>query len=182
MIEAALPAVLALLALGLAGAVGGRAPWAHAVVYGGSLIASVWVLVVAAVALAATPSELVLPLGLPWIGAHFRLDALAAFFLIVVSLGGGGASLYALGHGREEHEPERVLPFYPAFLAGLTLTVLAADAFSFLFAWELMSLASWALVMAHHREEGNARAGYVYIVMASFSGLALLLCFGLLAG
>src|SRR5262249_24641637 len=45
-----------------------------------------------------------------------------------------------------------------------------------------MSLASWALVMSHHREAGNAYAGYVYIIMASFSALALLLCFGLLAG
>jgi hydrogenase-4 component B len=45
-----------------------------------------------------------------------------------------------------------------------------------------MSLASWALVMAHHRETGNAKAGYVYLVMASFGTLALLLAFGLLAG
>ena len=93
-----------------------------------------------------------LPLGLPWTGAHFRLDPLAAFFLVVVGLGSAGASLYALGYGRHEHEPQRVLPFYPAFLAGLNLVVVADDAFSFLFAWELMSLASWALVMAHHRE------------------------------
>ena len=45
-----------------------------------------------------------------------------------------------------------------------------------------MSLASWALVMAHHREGDNARAGYVYLVMASFGTLALLLAFALLAG
>src|SRR5437660_11541054 len=45
-----------------------------------------------------------------------------------------------------------------------------------------MALASWALVMAHHREPGNAKAGYVYLVMASFGTLALLLAFGLLAG
>jgi hydrogenase-4 component B len=182
MIEPILLVVLALLALAVAGASGGRAAWAHVIVYGGCLIVSLGVLVAAALAIASAPTELVLPLGLPWIGAHFRLDALAAFFLVVVNLGGAGASLYAFGHGREEHEPEHVLPFYPAFLAGLNLTVIAADAFSFLFAWELMSLASWALVMAHHREPGNARAGFVYIVMASFSGLALLLCFGLLAG
>ena len=100
----------------------------------------------------------------------------------MVGLGSVGASLYALGYGRHEHEPQRVLPFYPAFLAGLNLVVVADDAFSFLFAWELMSLASWALVMSHHRESNNAQAGYVYIIMASFSGLALLLCFGLLAG
>ena len=132
--------------------------------------------------LGAETSQIVLPLGLPWIGAHFRLDPLAAFFLIVVGLGSAGASLYALGYGRHEPEPQRVLPFYAAFLAGLNLVVMADDAFSFLFAWELMSLSSWALVMSHHRESGNAQAGYVYIIMASFSGLALLLCFGLLAG
>jgi hydrogenase-4 component B len=152
------------------------------IVYGGCLAISIVSLVTAVASLAASPSAVVLPVGLPWTGAHFRLDPLAAFFLAVIGLGSAGASLYALGYGRHEHEPQRILPFYPAFLAGLNLVVVAGDAFSFLFAWELMSLASWALVMAHHRESGNAHAGFVYIVMASFSGLALLLCFGLLAG
>ena len=125
---------------------------------------------------------LTLPLGLPWLGAHFRLDALAAFFLVVVNLGGATTSLYALGHGRHEPAPSRVLPFYPAFLAAMNLVVLADDAFTFLLSWEFMSLASWALVMAHHRVRDNAHAGYVYLVMASFGTLALLLAFGLLAG
>jgi len=35
-------------------------------------------------ALPSAPSGVTLPLGLPWLGAHFRLDALSAFFLIVV--------------------------------------------------------------------------------------------------
>ncbi|WP_034996155.1 hydrogenase 4 subunit B [Beijerinckia mobilis] len=126
--------------------------------------------------------EVVLPLGLPFVGAHFRIDSLAAFFLIVVNLGGFGASLYGIGYGRHEHEPARVLPFFPAFLAGMNLVVMAHDAFTFLFAWELMSLASWALVMAHHRQPGNARAGFVYLVMAVLGTLMLFLTFGLLAG
>ena len=127
-------------------------------------------------------STLTLPLGLPWIGANFRLDALSAFFLLVVNLGGGVASIFGLGYGAREPEPGRVLPFFPAFLAGMNLVILADDAFSFLLAWEFMSLSSWALVMAHHREPENARAGYIYLVMASFGTLALLLAFGLLAG
>src|SRR3989440_2809798 len=45
-----------------------------------------------------------------------------------------------------------------------------------------MSLSSWALVMAHHHDPENRHAGYVYIVMASFGTLSLLLAFGLLAG
>ena len=75
-----------------------------------------------------------------------------------------------------------MLPFYPAFLAGMNLVVLADDAFTFLVSWEFMSLTSWALVMAHHRVRDNVRAGYVYLVMASFGTLTLLLAFGLLAG
>ncbi len=81
-----------------------------------------------------------------------------------------------------ESSPGRVLPFYPAFLGAMNLVVLADDAFTFLVSWESMSLTSWALVMAHHHEEENRRAGYIYIVMASFGTLALLLAFGLLAG
>jgi hydrogenase-4 component B len=127
-------------------------------------------------------SDLTLPIGLPWLGAHFRLDPLASFFLIVVNLGGATASLYGFGYGHHEPVPHRVLPFFPAFLAGMNLVVLADDAFSYLLCWEFMSLASWALVMAHHREAGNAKAGYIYLLMASFGTLALLLAFGLLAG
>src|SRR6266851_3029605 len=130
----------------------------------------------------ANATDLTLPIGLPWLGAHFRLDALASFFLVVVNLGGAAASFYGLGYGHHEPAPHRVLPFFPAFLAGMNLVVLADDAFTFLVSWEFMSLASWALVMAHHREAGNAKAGYIYLVMASFGTLALLLAFGLLAG
>ncbi|MBO0741916.1 MAG: hydrogenase 4 subunit B, partial [Hyphomicrobiaceae bacterium] len=132
---------------------------------------------------AADPARtLVLPIGLPWIGAHFRIDALSAFFLLVTNLGGAGASLFAMGYGRHETAPGRVLPFYPAFLASMNLVVLADDAFSFLIAWEFMSLSSWALVMSHHKDAENRRAGYIYIIMASFGTLTLLLAFGLLAG
>ena len=130
----------------------------------------------------ANASDLTLPIGLPWLGAHFRLDVLASFFLVVVNLGGASASLYGLGYGDHDPAPNRVLPFFPAYLAGMNLVVLANDAFSFLLCWEFMSLASWALVMAHHREAGTARAGYIYLLMASFGTLALLLAFGLLAG
>src|SRR5271169_3818072 len=100
-----------------------------------------------------------LPLGLPWLGAHFRLDALSAAFLVIVNLGALSASLFAVGYGRHEHARARVLPFFPLFIGAMNLVVLAGDAFTFLAAWEFMSLSSWALVMAHHREGENARAG-----------------------
>lgn len=171
--------VLAALAIAI-----GRAPWGGAFIYGCSLAISTIAGVVALqeLLLGAGAETATLPLGLPWLGAHFRLDALSAFFLLIVDLGGALASLYALGYGKHEEAPERVLPFYPAFLAGMNLVVIADDAFTFLFSWEFMSLASWALVMAHHHSRANLYAGYVYLVMASFGTFALLLAFGLLAG
>ncbi len=153
-------------------------PW----LYGGALLVSAVACANALGALAAPPTSLTLPLGLPWIGALFRVDALSAFFLAVVNLGGAAASLYAIGHARDAAEPQRVLPFFPAFLAGMNLVLVADDAFSFLLAWETMSLASWALVVSDHRNVENRAAGYVYLVMASFGTLALLLAFALLAG
>ena len=185
---------MVLLALACAAVLIATAPLALAIhdptrarqaVYGICLIASSVLLVIAVVALlgiARTPSTAVLPLGIPWLGARFRLDALSAFFLAVVALGAAAASLFALGYGRHETAPRRVLPFYPAFLAGMCIVVLADDAFTFLVSWEFMSLSSWALVMAHQRVPDNVRAGYVYLIMASFGTLALLLMFGLFAG
>ena len=145
-------------------------------------------LVVFAVALAhlvdaaSAPSLLRLPLGLPWIGAHFRIDALAAFFLVVANLGGAAASCSPSATASTRRHLDECCPSIAAFLAGMNLVVLADDAFTFLVAWEFMSLSSWALVMAHHHDPENRRAGYIYIVMASFGTLCLLLAFGLLAG
>jgi hydrogenase-4 component B len=162
-----------------------RSKQATQAIYGATFTISTVALAIATSQLLTVASPvptLTLPLGLPWLGANFRFDGLAAFFLIVVNLGGATASLYGLGYGGHESAPHRVLPFFPAFLAGMNLVLLADDAFSFLLCWEFMSLASWALVMAHHREPGNTRAGYIYLVMASFGTLALLLAFGLLSG
>ncbi len=136
------------------------------------------------VLLSAAPAgeTLILPFGLPLTGVHLRLDMLSAFFGIVVNLGGVLASLYGIGYGRNEPHPLRILPFYPAFIAGMNLVLVADDAFTFLVAWEFMSLSSWALVMAYHKEADNRRAGYIYLLMANLGTLALLFAFGALAG
>ena len=123
-----------------------------------------------------------LPLGLPSIGMHFRIDALSSFFLAVINVGGAAASIYAIGYGAHEKSPMRVLPFFPAFIAAMNLVLLADDAYGFLVAWESMSLASWALVLAHHDDPENRKAAFIYLAMASFGTLCLLMAFGLFGG
>ena len=184
-LQALLAMVAALLALGVIALPLARFRAVSPLVYGATILLCGGALVLVANHLLVTArpaANLVLPLGIPWLGAHFRLDALAAYFLLVVNLGGVATGVFSLGYARHEPAPGRVVPFYTAFLAGMNLVVLSADAFTFLLSWEFMSLSSWALVMAHHKEQGTAKAGFVYLVMAGFGTLCLLLAFGLLAG
>jgi formate hydrogenlyase subunit 3/multisubunit Na+/H+ antiporter MnhD subunit len=192
MLTAVLAAVAVVLCLSvLAPILTSRTAWpvgdalAHDLVYVGSAAACLTAACAALAYLVAgrpAPLELALPLGIPWMPAQLRLDPLSAWFLLVVNLGGLAASIYGKGYGRHVDEPARVLPFFPAFLAGMNLVPLADDAFTFLLAWEFMSVASWLLVLANHRQPGNARAGMIYLVMAVFGGACLLLAFGILAG
>ena len=122
-----------------------------------------------------------LPIGLPGVGLHIRLDPLSAFFGIIVNIGIFAASLY--GMGLRAHElSKRVETVYPVFCAAMNAVLLADDAFGFLFFWELMSLSSWFLVVSRPQDEENRKAGYVYLIMAAIGTVALLFAFGGLAG
>ncbi|HSK38677.1 MAG TPA: hydrogenase 4 subunit B, partial [Arenibaculum sp.] len=92
------------------------------------------------------------------------------------------SAVFGLGYGRHELEPGRVLGPFALFVAAMNVVPIADDAFVFLFAWELMSLASWLLVLSNHRDERTAHAARVYLVMAAFGTACLLFCFGVLAG
>ena len=80
MIALTLACIVLLLGLAVAGAFVASAASGRTIVYGGSLGISAVSLLIALVSLAGTPSTVTLPIGLPWTGAHFRLDPLSAFF------------------------------------------------------------------------------------------------------
>ena len=123
-----------------------------------------------------------LPIGLPWLGAHFRLDSLGALFLVVVNLGSlhrkpvrprlrtartgarpRASVLPGFSGGHESGRPCRRRVHVPADL-GVHVS---------------------PFVGAGHGSPSAQRqreAGYIYLLMASFGTLSLLLAFGLLAG
>ena len=123
-----------------------------------------------------------LPIGLPTIGLRLRLDSLSAFFGVVINGGVLAASVYSLGLDHEKDLTPRVEPLFPLFAAAMNLVLLADDAYGFLFSWELMSLSSWALVVARHTDPESRRASHLYLVMAVIGTTALLFAFGGLAG
>ena len=148
-------------------------------------LGSVLGVALAAVALAAlfAPAEtLVLPIGLPTLPFHFRLDALAAFFLLVVGAAAAGVSAFAAGYFRRgEGTPPGLLCLeYHVFLAAMALVVLADDAYAFMVMWETMALSSFFLVTANHRIAEIRRAGYLYLLIAHVGAIAILMCFGVL--
>ena len=156
---------------------------ALAIVYPAGIVASavasgcaLWALI------GGSDNALVLPLALPGIGLRLRIDALSAFFLLIVNTGVFAASLYGLGLDRARDLSGRIEPFYALFAAAMNCVLISDDAFTFLFFWETMSLSSWALVVAQHENEDNRRAGLVYLLMAAAGTVALLFAFGALAG
>ncbi|WP_142849152.1 hydrogenase 4 subunit B [Telmatospirillum sp. J64-1] len=177
-------ALLLLLVASLVPLGAGHLARAHQAAYGLCLGSALVLALVALVHLAAGDAArlAVLPFGLPWMAAHFRLDQLSAFFLLVINLPAAMAALYGIGYGLHAPEYRRVTPFFPLFLLGMNVVVLADDAFVFLVGWEFMSLASWLLVLSNHRDQETRRAAHLYLIMASFGGFCLLPAFGLMAG
>lgn len=123
----------------------------------------------------------VLPVGLPWLKAHFRIDIFSAFFLVIINLGAAAASLFGASYVKHIGNASRVAVAYPLFLAGMNLALLSDDAFSFLLSWEFMSASSWLLVLTDHEEEENRKAAFTYLIMALFGTFCLLGAFGVLA-
>lgn len=135
--------------------------------------------------LGGTPAQTTLPMGLPWLHWHLRLDALSGFFLFVLGIPLIAVSLFGPGYVREFAHGRHALAglglFTGLFVAGMEWVLLADDAFFFMVAWELMSVASYFLVTYQHEHAANRRAGFLYLLMAEIGALAIILAFGVLA-
>jgi formate hydrogenlyase subunit 3/multisubunit Na+/H+ antiporter MnhD subunit len=143
---------------------------------------SVFLLGVGLSAAFADPEVAVLPLGLPQLPFHLRLDSLSAFFLILIGGASAGVSTFAAGYFRqgEGTPPGLICLEYHIFLASIALVVMADDAYVFMVVWETMAFSSFFLVMANHRIPEIRHAGYLYMLVAHIGALGILLCFGLL--
>ncbi len=126
----------------------------------------------------------VLPLGLPDLPFHLRLDALSSFFLFLLGAASAGISVFAAGYFRSGQgtAPGQLCLQYHMFLASMALVLLADDAYLFMVAWEMMALSSYFLVTTQHRIPEIRHAGFLYLLIAHVGALGILLCFGVLHG
>src|SRR5687767_1540568 len=185
MLAGSLAAALAWLAIGLAGLIpAGNAALARRVLFPSGALVGLVLAALGARAVWLPPASMVLPLGLPDLPFHLRLDALAGFFLLLLGAVGAGISIYAGGYFRSESAARlRLICLqYHVFLAAMAFVILADDAYLFMVAWETMALSSYFLVTTDHRLPAIRSAGFLYLLIAHLGAIGILLCFGVLHG
>jgi len=115
---------------------------------------------------------------------HLRLDPLASFFLAALYALAIPASVYGvgyLGHHRGGRSLAAFVSFFDLLLASLSLVFAAADGVLFLVAWEIMTVATFALVTFDDEQAEVRSAGYTFLV-ASHLGTAFLFALFVLLG
>src|SRR5947208_13511156 len=145
-LDGILACLAAWLAIGLAGIVALRNFRVVArILFPLSALLSVAVAALALGALPAAAQSTVLGIGLPDLPFHLRLDALSAFFLVLLGLSTAGISLFSAGYfadgGLDGAIPGVICLEYHLFLASMAMVLMADDAYVFMVAWETMALA-----------------------------------------
>jgi len=124
-----------------------------------------------------------MPTLIPYLQMTIHLDALGAFFGLIVSLLGVALSLYSLGYARGFYGRKNVGvlgAFFNLMLLATTLVFLADNAFFFLLVWELMALTAYCLVSFEHEKTEARNAGVLFFVMSHIGTGCLMLGFLLL--
>ena len=121
-------------------------------------------------------SRLVLPLGLPDLPFHLRLDALSAFFLLLLGARQRRRSRCSPPAISARGEGDAARPAVPRSTTCSSprwrWCCVADDAYVFMVAWETMALSSYFLVTTDHRMPEIRRAGFLYLLIAHVGAIA----------
>jgi hydrogenase-4 component B len=159
----------------------------RAVAFGGSIAASIMTLGIAARVLGSGQAVegVLFRHGASGMVLGYAAAPLSAWFLLVMNLIAVPVAVYSVGYFAHAVAPSRTAVAGAAFnvlLGALELVFAAADVVTFLFAWELMSLATAALVATEHQSRASRRAAFLYLVMSHIGTGCLLAGFLVLAG
>ncbi|MBK9925462.1 MAG: hydrogenase 4 subunit B [Anaerolineales bacterium] len=139
-------------------------------------LASLTGVVSAAQAITHSPAPLKLPVPLPFGQFTLQMDGLSTLMVVIICLLGLATSFYAISYFK--HYPDRnigTLGFFTnMFIAMMLLVVTIDNAFYFLIFWEMMTLASYFLVIFEGEKKESVQAGYLYMLVAH-TGTALIM-------
>lgn len=115
---------------------------------------------------------------------HLHLDGLGAFFLALLCLLGGAATLYSHGYWRAAAHP-RSAPvgraWWNAMLAGMGFVLLSANGLQFLIGWELFTVSAYFLISLERQRHEARAAGWLYLAASHVSMVCLFAFFASLA-
>ncbi len=107
------------------------------------------------------------------------IDPLSALFLVVISLGGIATSIYAVGYLRPYEGKKSSAHLSLHYLSLIVLifsmmgVVLTDGGYTFLFFWELMTIASFILILFDAERQAVMKAALSYLVMMHIGFLLL---------
>ena len=93
------------------------------------------------------------------------MTPLSAWFLVVLGVVGIPVALYSIGYLAHAVRPSRTAAVGVAFnvlIAAVSVVFIVNNVIGFLFAWEIMTLATAALVATEHETRTTLRAAYLY--------------------
>lgn len=111
-----------------------------------------------------------------------QFDALSRFFVALLSLSTMAVSVFS--HSYFQHftlkQQKLIQTALPIFILAMLMVFTASNTLTFLFAWELMTLSSYFLVVFHHADKSIRRAGFLYLGIAHLGFLGIASAFFLL--
>lgn len=182
MIETGLLAQLAFLALAIAVAL--SSPARYRAVLTGTVVTGIGLagVVTGAKALTGAQGGVDLPVALPLGPVTLAPTPLGGFFMLVIGAVGAVCAVYAIGYVHGPSASRTSWIALATFLTAMQLVPASADVISFLFAWELMAVASTVLVLTEHAQRPSVRnATLWYVSMTQLSFFLLLIGFGILS-
>jgi hydrogenase-4 component B len=125
--------------------------------------------------------KLLLDAGLPFARLVFNVDQLSAFMVVVICFLTLAVSLYSIKYLDEylTKNPGVLGCLINLFIASMLLVVTVGNAFYFLIFWEVMTLASYFLVI-YEQDKQSLRAGFLYFLVAHAGTALIMLAFLLL--
>lgn len=124
-------------------------------------------------ALAGNELELTLPGTLVTGAVPIRIDALSAWFILVINFTMTTGALYGLQYMKVYREQTANLSLhciaYLLVQSMLTMICAVQNMLVFLFAWEIMALAAFLLVIFEHQKTETIKAGFNYLIQSHIS-------------
>lgn len=120
-----------------------------------------------------------IPLFISPLNLFFRVDALGLIVALIASLVWLAATIYAVSYMDHEKNQGRFFVFLALTLVGTIGVPLAGDLLTLLLFFEIMTLASYVLVV-HNQSDEAVSAGNLYLYMGIFGGLSLLMGIGII--